>query len=179
MRPLAEATIRAGLIDESVLAQFRRWKVIPPDLEAEEGVPLEDAVERIQMALESEEQVRIQATDLDLLKHYMTPANQLRGQLVLINPEADESRATKSVTFAMREVLPNPITATEHQYQYVIPWSGESIYDLMTNGRTYLRWSGPDGESQRVYFNEVDDLYFGDMQMFMVCKGEKDESSTR
>lgn len=169
MRPLAEAAIRAGLIDEETLAQFRRWGFVPRDLEPGE-LDREESVEAIMEALEAEEQVRLQHTDLDLLRYYMDENNQRKGQLVLINPDLDQ-RATKTVTFACR--------VRSGQDEYIVPYMSEGITEMLDNGRSYLRWSeaGPSGKmtSRRTYLTNPQDMYFGDMLLFLLCEGMEDE----
>lgn len=164
MRPLAEATVRAGLIDDDTLAQFRRWGFVPKDLVPDKDKTPQESLEAIQAALETEEQVRLQVTDLDLLRHYMAVDNQLRGQIVLINPET-EQRGTKTVTFAKR--------ISHGRSQFVLPWLSEGVTDLLVNGKSYLRWT-EEGKSNRVYLVDYEDLYFGDVRMFIVCTGVED-----
>lgn len=160
MRPLGLAAIQAGLIDEDTIAQFKRWGMIPRDLDTSVREEPSLAVERIQFALEAEEQVRLQNTDLDILKFWLNKTNQMRGQLVVIDPDVD-TKATKTVVFARRQL--------GARVQYIIPWISESIYDILTNGRTYLRYT--DGKNVKVYFTDVEEMYFGNMKAFMVCTG--------
>lgn len=172
MRPLAEAAIKAGLVDDDTLAQFKRWGMVPKDLQPGAFEP-QEAVEAIQDALDAEEQVRLQHTDLDLLRYYMEPSNQLKGQIVLINPDLDQ-RATRTTTFAIRVL--------HGREEYVLPWMSESIADMLTNGRSYLRWSAtdlPNGKaSRRTYLTNAQELYFGDVRAFLVCEGMEDDDDT-
>lgn len=172
MRPLAEAAIEAGLIDDETLAQFRRWGMVPKELAPKQMTP-DEAIEAIQDALDAEEQVRLQTTDLDLLHEYMDPEKQTRGQLVLINSSTDQ-RGTKTVTFVIRS---SRLREKKGEVEYIIPWFSDSITEMLTNSKSYLRWN--DGEkSRRVYMVEAEDLYFGDIKMFLVCTGMEDEDST-
>jgi len=162
MRPLGKAAIRAGLIDEDTMKEMQRWRMIPTDLsEFEQVDSVEEAVQIIQDALEAEEQVRLQSTDLDVLRHYLEPKNQRRGRLVIVNHEND-TRGSKNITFC--------ITPSRG---YAIPWTAETVEEMMTNGATYLSYKEEgDEKPRRVYFTSVDELYFGDIKAFMVCAAE-------
>jgi hypothetical protein len=159
MRPLALAAIQAGLIDDDTLAQFQRWGFVPRTLDKRVQEDPDLIVERIQFALEAEEQVRMQSTDLDLLKFYLDPKNQIQGQMVIATEDA---KATKAVTFAKRE--------RSAVVQYIIPWISESVVDIVTNGKTYLRYV-LENRHVKVYFDHVEELYFGDVKAFMVGTG--------
>ena len=170
MRPVGVAAIKAGIIPEETLDEFKRWGALPTmaehDLKPFESI--EDAVEGIQEAIESEEQVRLQTTDLDALRWYLDERNQRRGRLVLVDSDTEE-RATKTITFS---VLPA-------SGKLVIPWITESIIDMMSNGLTYLSYKDKD-ENVRVYFSDVEEMYFGSVKAFMMCTGKeytKDERS--
>lgn len=157
MRPLALAAVQAGLIDADIVAQFKRWGMLPRSLDASVVEDPTLAIERIQFALEAEEQVRLQSTDLDILKYYLDKENQRKGQLVIVDNEFG-TKATKTITYALRTILSSN--------QYIIPWISDSIIDTITNGSTYLRCLP---SKSCVYFDSVDELYFGDVKAFMVC----------
>ena len=167
MRPLAEAAIKIGLVDDESLAQFKRWGMVPKDMTSGSVDDPQEAVGLIQDALETEEQVRLQYTDLDVLQYFMDKKNQIRGQLVLIDTETNQ-RGTKTVVFAIRQL--------QGRSQYIIKWMSDAVTELLTNGRSYLRWTSPDtGESCRARMLDYDDLYFGDTRMFLVCPGMEDD----
>lgn len=168
MRPVGVAAIKAGIIPEDTLNEFRRWGALPTqeehDLEPYDSI--EAAVYGIQEAIESEEQVRLQTTDLDALKWFLDARNQRRGRLVLVDNDTSE-RATKTITFCLM-----PATG-----KIIIPWMAESIVDMMANGATYLSYKEKD-ENVRVYFTNVEEMYFGSVKAFMMCTGKdyvKDE----
>jgi hypothetical protein len=167
MRPLAEAAIRAGLIDPEVLTQFKKWGLVPKDIEPVGASNPEEIVEELQEALESEDQVRLQTTDLDLLKYYLTPENQQRGQIVLVHPETHQ-RATRTVVFAVRSLYGRD--------QYILPWMSDTVADMLTNGNSYLRWVPPGAASKRIYLIEHDKIYLGDVESFLVCIGVDHDS---
>jgi len=169
MRQLALAAVRAGIIDESIVTQMKRWGMVPRDLDTSVLEDRDLAIERIQYALEDEDQVRLQSTDLDILRSWLDQKGQLRGQLVVVDTDKD-SKATKTVTFSVRTRLQQP--------QYIIPWISESIAEILTNGKTYLRYS-VDGKNVKVFFTEVNEMFFGDVKAFMVCTGVVEESNAR
>ncbi len=163
MRPVGIAAIRAGIIPEEALDEFQRWGALPkPD--EHELHPFEDieqAVIAIQDALDSEEQVRLQTTDLDLLRWYLDKNNHIKGRLVVVNGLTGK-RATKTITFAIAPPA----------QKYVIPWSDESIEEVLTNGQTYLSYK-KDDTNVRVYFDAAEDMYFGEVKVFVVCSGKE------
>ncbi len=48
---------------------------------------------------------------------------------------------------------------------YILPWRDESIEDIMLDPDTYLKPAG----APRVYFLNVQELYYGDRKVFMIC----------
>jgi len=158
MRPLAKAAIAAGLIDDETLNAFKRWGFVPRGTEAGTCSPSE-AIEAIQSALEDEGQVRLQATDLDVLRYYQDASNQMNGQLVLVDRSSGE-RMTKTVTFAIRSV--------QGRAEYIIPYISDPVTSLLSNGDSYLRW-GKSGGSTRIYIVEAEPLFFGEDCMFLLC----------
>lgn len=166
MRPLAEAAIEAGLIDEETLAQFRRWGMVSKDLAPREDVDVEDAVDSIQSALEAEEQVRLQTTDMDMLKFYMDKRNQRKGQLVLLNLDSGQ-KATKTIQFAFRPYLEEKASERD---SFILPWLSDEVTAMMTNGKSYLRWKD-ETKNRRIYLVDSEDIFFGDVKMFVVCTG--------
>jgi len=165
MRPVGIAAIKAGIIPEETLDEFKRWGVLPPSKEYDLSPfdSIERAVEGIQEAIESEEQVRLQTTDLDLLRWYLDERNQRRGRLVLVDSDTEE-RATKTVSFS---TIPG-------SGKIVFPWIADSIVELMTNGLTYLSYKDQD-RNVRVRFTDVEEMYFGSVKAFMVCTGQEYE----
>lgn len=163
MRPIAYAAIRSGLIDKDILLQCQRWGFVPRDLDI--GIVEEPhvALDLIQEALENEDQVRLQNTDLDLLKFYLNTDNQYKGQLTIVDKDLG-TRATKTIVYARREIRVHSKAFT----QYIIPWLSESIAETMTNGETFLKYKEGD-KKMRVYFVDVHEMYFGDVKAFMIC----------
>lgn len=156
MRPIATAVVRSGLVDETALAEMQRWG-LPIDLIEEKEVidTHEGVVQVIQDALESLEQVRMQDTDLDIVKRFISNDHRREGQLHL--RENDQKGRAK--TFFCRT----------HMGDFVFPWRAESIFDMMTNGETFFSWTDDEGQKQKTYFSSARELFVGEHKAFMVC----------
>lgn len=156
MRHVADAVVRAGLVDESVLDEFARWGVhitAVPD----KGILSDSAavVEHIREAIEGEDMVRIDETDLDLLRRYLDRKHQKEGRLIL---KEGKKHQTLNITFCLTELG-----------EYAIPWVDEDTPDVLTNGQTHLKWN--DGEKDRdIYFSDVRELCYGSRKAFIVCE---------
>lgn len=156
MKPIAVAVVRAGLVDSDVLAEFKRWK-LPVQLVEEDQVLSNprQIVDLIQNALEGEEQVRINETDLDLLVRYLDPRHRKEGTLII---KTEEGKSSFKVTFCVTTMG-----------EYAIPWVSESISDLILREGSYLRFKNLEGENEKVTFMDVREVFFGDHKSFMVC----------
>ena len=169
MKPLTLAVMRAGLIEPSVISECQRWGIIPRGVQVEVEENPDLAIEGIQQALDAEDQVRVQMTDLDLLHFYLDKKNQRTGSLTVITEPGNLAhKTTKTVVYATR--IFSRTLSKRPDRQYIIPWVSESIIDIMTNGLTYLRTE----DKKRVYFGDVTELYFGDAKAFMVCTGTEE-----
>lgn len=167
MRPVGTAVIRAGLVDEETLSEIKRWglpiQVVPRDVSVAEDPDM--ALRIVQDALESSEQVRVQDTDLDIIKRWIDPSNQVEGKLILRDLEG--KRRTLKVRFCwtlMREVA--------------IPWKSESITDLLLDGDAHLQWE-QDGEKKCAFFTDARELFIGDTKAFIVCSVEVEASELK
>jgi len=167
MRPIAQAVVLSGLVNDETLHEFRRWG-FPLDVTTEErsGVlkSRDEIIYALQEALESSEQVEMPETDLDLLRFFLNPTNQREGRLVLRS--GDEKVITKILY---------SVAATG---DYIIPYRSESITDLLTNHDSYLLAS-TDGRPRRVYFANVREVYYGEKKAFLVSTPDaaEDEAS--
>ena len=160
MSDLSEAVARSGAIDADMLRELTRWKL--PGIALPEGGQFttpEEAVEAIENAVTGEHQVEVRVTDLDVLKCYLQTRKQ--GKLCIVNDEKGTS-GTWKVTFG---VVQRP-----GHVEYVLPWSADSIEDLLTNGRSYLL----DG-NKKLYFSLVTELFFGDQKAFILCTPLRDD----
>ena len=164
MRPVAEAVVEAGLIDESVLKEMKRWGMT---VEAEPDEKLlgdmEATLQHIREAIESQEQVRIDETDLDLLCRFLDKEHKQSGRLIV---KEGKRHQTMKVEFCRT-----------HAGEYAIPWSDEETPYVLANGETHLKWEA-EGVQHDIYFMEVREVFFGKKKAFAVCtpsKGQPNE----
>lgn len=147
---ISEVVARVGIIDPLMLAELRRWGF--PIAETPEGTRIDDpeaAIEAIQEAIESEEQVEVRTTDLDVFKQYVETCKD--GKLHLV---AREQHGEFTVSFGR----------TKYGNEYIIPWRTSSVEEFMTNGETYLL----DGR-RKIYFSDIREVFYGDVKAFMIC----------
>ncbi len=157
MRPLGKAVIRAGLVDKVSLTELQRWG-LPVEVEEVDPIDsLEEVVTVIREALESGDQVRIQESDLDVLRQFLDPEHQRQGQLIV---KGEGSRGNFPVQFCITKLG-----------EYVLPWKSESILDMMILGDSSLRFE-EGGKERVVYFMDVRESYFGERRTFMICTPE-------
>lgn len=150
MNPLSVAILQSGIIDRRMLQELKKWGA---PIEVPEKLPpspktSDEVVALLEGALDSEGMVLTRETDFDVLRQYL--ATQKPGCLHCVT---DGSDADIIIVFGKTPAN-----------EYIVPWKGESIFEMMTNGETYLQ----DGR-HAIYFSSVRDLFFGDMQAFMVC----------
>jgi hypothetical protein len=166
MRPLSVAIVRAGLIPDDALGELKRWGLPVEFVTEKEPLQTPEAVANVIMdALESEDQVRMRDTDFDVLKRYLDPANTIQAKLHLDNGEGEKSTAKIRV-------------CKTRMNDFAIPWRGETISDLLTNGHTYLSYEeGEDGPGDgiikvkhKIFFSDVEEMYLGEHKAFMICK---------
>jgi len=157
------AVLKAGIVPTESLPELERWGLkVPEDLSVDENK--RNALDNIRESIESKETVELRQTDLDALRTYSE--NQKVGRLYYAAPgpldvhSYGEKPKKSSVTYAKVTYAVTPAGL------YLIPWTGEDIYDVMIDEDTYLKLDG----EERVYFIEVTDLYYGEHKAFMVCK---------
>lgn len=159
MRPLARAVVQAGLVSKDALIELRRWGLPVEVQEVEPIGNLDEVVSIIRDALEDGSQVRIQESDLDVLRRFLDPEGQQQGHLRVKSPSGTTSFP---VVFCLTKMG-----------EYVLPWKSESIFDMLTFGDSFLRYDDEQGKEQVVYFMDVRASYFGDQRAFMICTPEK------
>ncbi len=52
--------------------------------------------------------------------------------------------------------------------EYVLPYRGDNLRDLLTNGVSYLEFRAPP-TMNRIFFKEVREVFYGEMKGFLVC----------
>jgi hypothetical protein len=158
MRPLAKAVIKAGLVSLDSLAELRRWGVA---VEVQEVQPIEDLDEVVTIlreALEGSEQVRLQEADIDVLRRFLDPDRQRKGNLTV---KGEGTSSTFPITFCVTRMG-----------EYAMPWKSESIRDMMILGDSFLRFTDSEGKEHTVYFMDSRESYFGERCTFMICTPE-------
>jgi hypothetical protein len=161
-QPVTKAVVEAGIVGGDALAQLQRWLQpgLPLDV-PDGGEPLVSAAavaQKIMEAVESEEAVEIKATDLDIVRQYLSARRKAR--LHVPNPEDPGKTVGIQVEYCRTRLG-----------EVVIPWTSESINDTLLDERTYLKPVGED----RIYFADVRELFYGDHKAFMVCEPAKEK----
>jgi glycosyltransferase involved in cell wall biosynthesis len=157
MRPIVDAVVSSGIIDPEDLKQFRRWGVELPDAN---DAPISGAyaLERIQAALESSDQIHVGQTDFAVLEAYRDVAKRVHGRLCL--RDAGKRRFV-NVAFVW----------ASGKHSVAVPWLGDDMPDeLLTNGDTYLRYTDDGGAKVDLYFDDVMPLRYGNDVLFILCR---------
>lgn len=148
MTELSRAVALSGALDEDMLREFGKWRLpieVPDDAPFESP---EEAITAIEEALESANQVEIRATDLDILKQFLRTQRNAKLHLVTSH---------ESGTF---DISIGVTTLGE----YIIPWRKDGLVEVLTNGESHII----DGR-RRIFLSGVQDLYFGDTKVFILC----------
>lgn len=156
MSDLAKAVARLGVLDENMLRQITKWGLPAVGPDGPVFTSSEEACAAIEEATESVDQVAIRVADPDVMKQYM--ATKRQGKLRIVK---DDEKADFEWEFGKRQVAGFPD-------EYILQWTDNVDTDLLTNGESYLL----DGKT-RVYFSAVQDVYFGDKRVFVVCTPRK------
>lgn len=150
-RPVAGAVIDTGIVDASDIEQLRQWGLFT----GEDAAPGKyktavEVINCIREALDSGETVELRRTDLDLAKEWLK--DHRKGRLYMV-----PTGSTKPVS----------ISIDYHKTRmgdYVIPWTSDSIFNLMVAETTYLVVDG-----KKIHFSDVEELFYGDSKAFMLC----------
>lgn len=163
MSELARAVTQSGALDESMLRELNKWKL--PGVVVPDGAGFtspEEALEAIEEAMTSANQVEVRVTDLDILKNFLQTRKS--GKLHLVTE--DGTKGTLNVTFG---------TISRRNYvDYIIPWNNDSLEVILTNGESYLL-----DDKKKIFFSSVMDLYFEDTKAFMVCTPTRESNGKR
>jgi len=152
-KPVTIAMLGTGIVPKDVLAEMQRWGFPVKFIEVPTTMlhTPDQVVDCIRQAVEGDDTIQLRDTDLDVLAHYLHDLRQ--GKLYIFDPETDEV-VVSAVTYS---VLPNG--------RYVIPWTDESISDLLTYPKSYLKT--PQG---KVRFDDVEELFFGGVKAFVSAR---------
>lgn len=150
MSKLTDAVALSGALDMSSLMEFTKWRlpVQPPD--GEPYTSSEAAAAAIEDAMTSQDQVAIRATDPDAMRYFMQTKAMGRLRIVL-----DDAKQSFDWEYGM--------TPTGN---YILQWSEGTDTDILCNGESHLM---PSGQKDGVYFERVEDLYFGNKRVFILC----------
>ena len=149
MNEIAKLMIRSGVLTEQQKTLFQKWGM---DMETTEP-SIDDAMvfmKEMERALQDKDYVLVRETDFNTLRSYLS--NQRMGKLHLVS---DTSESDIDISYA---VMPTG--------EYVMPWNGDTVADLLANGKTFL-WTD-DGEVE--HFVEVRELYYGEVKAFVACR---------
>lgn len=133
----------------------------------------EEVVQAIEEALQDEGLVLTRETDLESINDFLN--SSVQGTLhVVIETEGEPDQEADIECLYGRNALG----------EYIIKWHSDSIEDVMTNGKTFLRASAgidlstlrvvPSGP--RIYFTRARELFFGNVKAFVVCTEYEDKS---
>jgi len=151
-RSLAVAAYRAGLLSPQHVDELRRWKLPVEQLEEDITPPkeLQDVLNLLDDALQSEGLVLNRTTDLDAAQQYLRTMKI--GKLVLT---VGSEEAVFPIAYGMSDMG-----------DYLLAWRGDTVLDELTNGLSYLVTAS----GEEVYFGDVTELFFGENKAFMSCR---------
>lgn len=160
--PKSKAVLELDIADPNSISQLRMWGYLP-------DVPLdpppedaEEAVARLREAIESHDAVEVRDTDLDIISQFLSTKQPARLYVPKPDGEGVVGIAVEYCKTQLGEI--------------VIPWTSESITDLLVGAGAYLK---PKGQP-KIYFADTRDLFFGGKKAFVVCEPrEADDGSKR
>lgn len=155
MSELTRAVALSGALGPDQLQELMKWRL---PVELPEDQPYETAAEAvgaIEDALTSENQVEVRVTDLEVLRAFLSSKQE--ATMHVFN-EQTKQRGSWPIQIGHIQRL--------KLVEYIIPWRGDAIEDLLTNGETYVVLRG---SKQKIYFSRVQDCYFGEQKVFIIC----------
>ena len=158
MSRVIKAVVEAGLVDSAVLSQLNRWGVPIEAIPSKTLKSLDEVVSHVREAIESEDMISIEETDLDLLQSFLDDSKRSKGKLII--KDEDKSR-TLSVQF-VRTMMGS----------VAIPWVDKDSPDLLINEGTHLKYEDGD-QRATVSFVDYRMVYFGSKRAFVVCEVQK------
>jgi len=154
-REVVQMLAKSGLVPEDLLRQLYKWKMVEDVGKVEQPKSAQDLIRRVDLVLEEDGMELVRVTDIDIVNRYLS--TQKIGKLVLVADGDTPQSSQVDVAFG------RTITG-----EFIFPWRGDSIADLMTNGMTHLLLEEAEGK-QAVYFSDAREAYFGNSKAFMVC----------
>lgn len=149
MNPIATVIARSGILPQDILDQMRRWGLPVPETTGPNLTKAEDVVASIEFAMQSEGLVLTRETDLEVLSQFLN--TQKQGVLRIV---ADDDQYVDIVC----SIGVTPMGG------YIIPHRGDTIADLLVNGKTCVIMGG-----KKVFFQDARELFYGEHKAFIVC----------
>lgn len=149
---IKEIVMKLGLVPEETLDELSRWRLLEkqrPDPFLV-NLPPEVMAQKIAEAREGEDEVGLKETDPDIYLRY--GATKHEAKLCLKDMDSKDS-ASFGVSVGLSAMG-----------EYIIPWDGDDISDILTNGTSYLLDKG-----EQYFFNSVSELWFGGKKTFILC----------
>lgn len=153
MHSLATAIVKAGILSPETLQEFRKWgfPVEEPTGRAH-GTP-EEVTQAVEDALQSEGLILSRETDLEAANLFLR--SMLKGELhVVMEDEGGDAFTDVDCVYGK-----TPLG------EFIIRWYSESISDVLTNGKTYLKQHS----GCRTYFKDAREVFFGQTKAFVIC----------
>lgn len=165
---IAAIVAKSGILPTETLRQFQRWGLLPDISEVPPPASAEEFVRRIQQALEENDLMVVKETDLDIV-HRFVHTQKVGSLYVAYEPD----QPTKAFEVAFGRTLTG---------EYIFPWQGDDISGVLTNGITHMTYKVEDTSKsgrpitllKSVFFEEVREVFFGDMKVFIVCRGKEE-----
>ncbi len=155
MSQLTDVILKAGLISPDNVRELRRWGLpvgeVTPSGEFDAKMTPRALLDAISSIIESEGYVLTRETDLGAISQYLR--TQRPAVLHVVFDEDGQAPVDFEVTVGQ-----------EVTGEWLLPWQSESITDLLTNGKTYLKIQG-----QRIFFGQARDLFYGKHRAFLLC----------
>jgi hypothetical protein len=152
MQELARLVLRAGLLDEAQLAEFRHWGLFEEDTSSiPKPTTAQQFIAQVEKALEDHDMVLVRETELEAIQQFVQ--GNKPGVLHL---EVEGLSTTSESPIRFGKTLLG---------EYIFPWLGENMMDILVNGRTYLLLEN----GEKIFFCNCRKLFYGDIKAFIVC----------
>ena len=152
MQELTRLVVRAGILDDTQLAEFRRWGLLDDNTPAKiEPKTAEQFVTEVEKALEDRDMILVRETDLEAVQFFIQNNREGSLHLEVADPAINTDVPVRYSTNLLGE--------------YIFPWMGENMLTVLVNGLSYM--STPEG---KVFFCDARELFYGEIKAFIVCK---------
>jgi len=153
MSKLTEIIMLSGIINPDTVREIQRWRLplgeVPERGEYDAELSPSAISRAIAEAIENQGYVFMRETDLMALPQYLKTMKPATLHIDSGDGDPVEFEVTVGKT-------PNG--------DWLLPWQSESITDMLTDGKTFLRV-----DKHRVYFSQARELFYGQHKAFIVC----------